>query len=123
MLIFAHGDQGFIFKIMHKNCTVDPPARTHRMDKAARDNRSRQLNPRDRQYHLGRDNNRANQLNPNNEQYWRARGGSPAASEGRGWSSLLTVVGVVAAAVVAVGAAASAVYKKKESQEEDPEDA
>jgi hypothetical protein len=80
------------------------------MDKATRDNRSRQLNPEHRTYHLGRDNNRANQLNPNNDAYWRSRGGraEPAsASEGGGWGSLLTAVGVAAAALAAFAFAAS----------------
>ena len=80
------------------------------MDKATRDNRSRQLNPEHRTYHLGRDNNRANQLNPNNDAYWRSRGvrTEPAgASEGGGWGSLLTAVGVAAAAIAAFAVAAS----------------
>jgi hypothetical protein len=67
------------------------------MDKATRDNRSRQLNPEHRTYHLRRDDNRANQLNPNNDAYWHSRGGraGPAgAREGGGWGSLLTAVGV-----------------------------
>ena len=64
--------------------------------KAARDNRSRQLNPKD-------------------EQYWRSRGGHPPPSEGGGWSSLLTAVGVAAAAVaaVAVGGAIASVASQE----------
>jgi hypothetical protein len=80
------------------------------MDKAARDNRSRQLNPEHRTYDLGRDNNRANQLNPNNDAYWRSRGVRTelaSASEGGGWGSLLTAVGVAAAALAAFAVAAS----------------
>ena len=75
------------------------------MDKATRDNRSRQLNPEHRTYHLGRDDNRANQLNPNNDAYWRAEPAS--AREGGGWGSLLTAVGVAAAALAAFAVAAS----------------
>ena len=80
------------------------------MDKATRNNRSRQLNPEHRTYHLGRDDNRANQLNPNNDAYWHSRGGraEPAnAREGGGWGSLLTAVGVAAAALAAFAVAAS----------------
>ena len=76
------------------------------MDKATRDNRSRQLNP-------------------NNDAYWRSRGGraEPAsAREGGGWGSLLTAVGVAAAAlaafaVAASSAPASAVSTKTDSKE------
>ena len=79
-----------------------------RMDKATLDNRSRQLNPRDRTYHLGRDDKRANLLNPNNEAYWHSRGEPPAVGEGgSGWSSLLTAVGVVAAGLAVLAVAAS----------------
>lgn len=78
------------------------------MHKATREHRSRQLNPQQRTNHIGRDDNRANQMNPNNDAYRRSRGGRPQASDGAGWSSLLTAVGVVVAGVAALAVAASA---------------
>mmetsp|Transcript_1224 Transcript_1224/g.1863 ORF Transcript_1224/g.1863 Transcript_1224/m.1863 type:complete len:97 (-) Transcript_1224:215-505(-) len=82
--------------------------------KAARDNRSNQLNPNHPAYESsrsgvpfprrGNDNNRANQLNPNNSAYWQSRGGRPSGDDGVGGAGVMVFVVLVVLFVIFAGA-------------------